>query len=175
MARPTPLACTGGDPTACTGGDPTACTGGDPTACTGGDPTACTGGDPTACTGGDPTACTGGDPTACTGGDPTACTGGDPTACTGGDPTRLPPNCNSAMLTVWKELWHSLPRSGRVSVTVNALLQHYKEWCRAEKKWQRDTSESPPALLPVSFTLAKDWLLKIGSKRPNLKLCRQMR
>jgi len=78
----------------------------------------------------------------------------------GGDPTCVPPNFNSTMLAVWEELWHSMPQSGRVSVTVNALLQHYKEPCRAERKRQRDSSESPPALLPVSFALAKDWLLK---------------
>jgi len=53
-----------------------------------------------------------------------------------------------------------MPQSGRVSVTINTLLQQYKERCRAERKQQHDSSESPPALLPVSFALAKDWLLK---------------
>ena len=40
------------------------------------------------------------------------------------------------------------------------MLQQYKERCRAERKRQHDSSESSPALLPVSFALAKDWLLK---------------
>ena len=78
----------------------------------------------------------------------------------GGDPTCVPPDFNSGMLTVWEELWHSMPRSGRVSVTVNTLLQQYKEHCRAERKRPRHSSDSPPALLPVSFAQAKDWLLK---------------
>lgn len=52
-----------------------------------------------------------------------------------------------------------MPRSGRVSVTVNTLLQQYKH-CRAERKRPRHSSDSPPALLPVSFAQAKDWLFK---------------
>ena len=70
---------------------------------------------------------------------------------------RVPPNFKSSML---EELWHSMPQSGRVSVTVNSLLQRYKEHCRAERKRLRHSAESPPALLPVSFAQAKDWLLK---------------
>lgn len=76
----------------------------------------------------------------------------------GGDPTCVPPDFNSSMLSIWEKLWHSMPQSGRVSVSVNTLLQHYKERCRAERKRPRESSESP--LLPVSFALAKDWLLK---------------
>ena len=57
-------------------------------------------------------------------------------------------------------LWHAMPQSGKVSVTVKTLLQHYKEQCRAKRKRLRESSESPPALLPVSFALAKDWLLE---------------
>lgn len=53
-----------------------------------------------------------------------------------------------------------MPQSGRVSVTVQGLLQRYKERCRQERKRPRQSSDSPPALLPVSFALAKDWLLK---------------
>ena len=64
------------------------------------------------------------------------------------------------MLAIWEELWHSMPRSGRVSVLVNSLLNSYKERCRAERKQPRDSTESPAALLPVSYAQAKDWLLK---------------
>lgn len=53
-----------------------------------------------------------------------------------------------------------MPQSGGVSNTVNNLLQRYKERCRAERKRPRPSSEGPPALLPVSFAQAKDWLLK---------------
>lgn len=45
------------------------------------------------------------------------------------------------------------------SVAANSLLQQYKECSRAERKWLRHPPESPPALLPVSFAQAKDWLL----------------
>jgi hypothetical protein len=79
----------------------------------------------------------------------------------GGDPTCVSPDFNSSMLTIWEELWHSMPRSGKVSVTVNSLLQNYKERCRTEKKRPRDSTKSPAALLPVSFVQAKDWLLKL--------------
>ena len=75
----------------------------------------------------------------------------------GGDPTCVPPDFNSSMLAIWEEMWHSIPQSGRISVTVYGLLQQYRERCRAERKRPRDASESPPALLPVSFALAKDW------------------
>lgn len=61
------------------------------------------------------------------------------------------------MLAVW-ELWHAMSQSGKVSATVNTLLQRYKERCRAERK--RHTADTPPALLPVSFAQAKDWLLR---------------
>ena len=64
------------------------------------------------------------------------------------------------MSAIWEELWHSMPQSGKISVTVNSLLQQYKERCRAERKRPRDSDEGPPALLPVSFAQAKDWLLK---------------
>ena len=53
-----------------------------------------------------------------------------------------------------------MPQSGRVSVTVKTLLQQYKERCTAERKRPSHSSESPAPLLPVSFALAKDWLLK---------------
>lgn len=78
----------------------------------------------------------------------------------GGDPTCVPPDFNRSMLAIWEELWHSMPRSGRVSVLVSNLLQSYKERCRAERKRPRDSTESPAALLPVSYAQAKDWLLK---------------
>ena len=77
----------------------------------------------------------------------------------GGDPMCVPPDFNSTMLAVWEELWHAMPQSGRVSVTVKSLLQQYKERCTAERKRPRQ-AESPAPLLPVSFALAKDWLLK---------------
>ena len=78
----------------------------------------------------------------------------------GGNPTCVPPNFNSSMLEIWEELWQSMPQSGKVAVTVNSLLQRYKERCRIERKRPRHSSESPPALLPVSFAQAKDWLFK---------------
>ena len=78
----------------------------------------------------------------------------------GGDPTCVPPDFNSSMLAVWEELWHAMPQSGRVGVTVNTLLQRYKEHCSAERKRPRQPSEGPPSLLPVSFAQAKDWLLR---------------
>ena len=78
----------------------------------------------------------------------------------GGDPTCVPPDFNSSMLAIWEELWHSMSQSGRVSITVNSLLQRYKERCRAERKRLRHSADSPPALLPVSFAQAKDWLLR---------------
>lgn len=71
-----------------------------------------------------------------------------------------PPDFNTSMLAVWEELWHAMPQSGRVSATVHSLLQQYKERCRAERKRPRLPSEGPPALLPVSFAQAKDWLLR---------------
>ena len=53
-----------------------------------------------------------------------------------------------------------MPQSGKISIAVNSLLQQYKERCRAERKRPRDLDEGPPALLPVSFAQAKDWLLR---------------
>ena len=53
-----------------------------------------------------------------------------------------------------------MPQSGRVGIAVNSLLQRYKERCRAERKRPRHSSESPAALLPVSFAQAKDWLFR---------------
>ena len=53
-----------------------------------------------------------------------------------------------------------MPQSGRVSVTIKSLLQKYKEHCTAERKRPRHLSGSPAPLLPVSFALAKDCLLK---------------
>ena len=78
----------------------------------------------------------------------------------GGDPTCVPPDFNSSMLAIWEELWNSMPQSGKVSITVHSLLQQYKERCRVERKRPHQSSASPPALLPVSFALAKDWLLR---------------
>lgn len=78
----------------------------------------------------------------------------------GGDPTCVPPDFNTPMVTIWDELWESMPQSGSVSVTVKELLRQYKERCQAERKKQQDGDECPLALLPVSFALAKDWLRK---------------
>ena len=78
----------------------------------------------------------------------------------GGDPTCVPPDFNSTMLAIWEELWHSMPQSGKVSATVHELLRLYKQRCTAERNRPRHSSESPPALLPVSFSQAKDWLLR---------------
>ena len=78
----------------------------------------------------------------------------------GKNPTCIPPDFNSSMLVIWEEMWHSMPQSCTISVTVHGLLQQYRKRCRAKRKRPRDASESPPALLPISFALAKDWLLK---------------
>ena len=64
------------------------------------------------------------------------------------------------MLAVWEELWHSMPQSGRVSTTVYALLKEYKKHCLEERRRLQDSDGTPPALLPVSFSQAKDWLLQ---------------
>ena len=64
------------------------------------------------------------------------------------------PNFNDSMKAIWEELWESMPQSGKISVTVNKLLQQYKERCQAERKMKLD-DENPPALLPVSFVQAK--------------------
>ena len=79
----------------------------------------------------------------------------DPSTC-------VPPELNRSMLAVWEELWHVMPQSGKVSAAVNTLLQHYQECCRAKRK--SHTSDTPPALLPVSFAHAKDWLIRRSSK-----------
>ncbi len=51
--------------------------------------------------------------------------------------------------------------SGKAGEKVKVLLQKYKERCWAERKRQRESPMShPPALLPVSFAHAKDWLLR---------------
>ena len=78
----------------------------------------------------------------------------------GGDPTCVPPDFNHSMLAVWQELWQSMPQSGKVSTTVYTLLQEYKKHCREERRRLQDTAGTPPALLPVSFVQAKDWLLR---------------
>ncbi len=78
----------------------------------------------------------------------------------GGDPTCVPPDFNRSMLAIWEELWHSMPQSGKIGVLVNSLLKKYKEHCGTLRKQPRHLPESPPALLPVSFAQAKDWLLK---------------
>ena len=72
----------------------------------------------------------------------------------------MPPDFNKGMLEIWEELWHGMPQSGSIGVTVRGLLSKYKERCQAAMKTPRDTSQSPPALLPVLYALAKDWLLR---------------
>lgn len=76
-----------------------------------------------------------------------------------GDVTCVPPDFNSGMLAIWEELQDSMPKR-KIGVTVHELLKLYQEHCRAERKRPRSSSESPPALLPVSFALAKDWVLR---------------
>ena len=78
----------------------------------------------------------------------------------GGDSACVPPNFNQAMLSVWEDLWHAMPQTGKISVTVHKLLQQYREYCSVERVRSRHSLESPAALLPVSFAQAKDWLLK---------------
>ena len=72
----------------------------------------------------------------------------------------MPPHFNKGMLEIWEELWHGMPQSGSIGVTVRDLLRKYKERCQAAMKTPHDASQSPPALLPVSYALAKDWLLR---------------
>ena len=67
---------------------------------------------------------------------------------------------NNDMLAIWEDLWHSMPQSGKVSITVHELLKRYKERCTTERNKPRPSSVSPPALLPVSFAQAKDWLFR---------------
>ncbi len=78
----------------------------------------------------------------------------------GGDPNCVPPDFNATMKAIRVELWESMPKSGKVSVTVKDLIQRYKEICRVDRKKQKNSSESPLALLPVSFAQAKDWILR---------------
>ncbi len=79
----------------------------------------------------------------------------------GGDPSCVPPDFNHGMQAIWEDLWHAMPQSGRVGTTVHTMLQRYRERCQAARKRPRESSQSPPAaLLPVSFSLAKDWLLR---------------
>ncbi len=79
----------------------------------------------------------------------------------GGNSACVPPNFiqNQAMLSVWEDQWHAMPQTGKISVTVNKLLQQYREYCSVERVRSRHLLESPAALLPVSFAQAKDWLL----------------
>ena len=51
-----------------------------------------------------------------------------------------------------------MPQSGKTGATVKTLQAQYKERCRVARK--RPLEASPPALLPVSFAQAKDWLLR---------------
>ncbi len=53
-----------------------------------------------------------------------------------------------------------MPQSGKVSATVYTLLQEYKKHCREERRRLQESAGTPPALLPVSFAQAKDWLLR---------------
>ena len=39
----------------------------------------------------------------------------------------VPPDFNTTIMAIWEELWHTIPQSGKVSVTVTDLLQRYKE------------------------------------------------
>ena len=77
----------------------------------------------------------------------------------GGDPVCVPPDFNSEMTAIWNQLWHSMPQTGQVSLTIKNLLQKYKERCAAERKKNSHT-KSPAPLLPVSFGQAKDWVLR---------------
>jgi len=53
----------------------------------------------------------------------------------GGDSSCVPPDFNRSMLDIWEELWQSMPQSG---ITVNSLLQQYKERCRASLQLSTD-------------------------------------
>lgn len=52
-----------------------------------------------------------------------------------------------------------MPQSGKIGTTVHSLLQGYKQRCQQVRE-TRDPTQSPPALLPVSFAQAKNWLLR---------------
>ena len=52
-----------------------------------------------------------------------------------------------------------MPQTGRAGVVVQTMLERYRERARAERKRTRHANESPPALFPVSFAMAKDWVL----------------
>ena len=69
----------------------------------------------------------------------------------------MPPDFNQGMLEIWEELWNAMPQSGGTSMAVHGLLAKYREQCQAAR---RESHGSPPALLPVNFAMAKDWLLR---------------
>ncbi len=72
----------------------------------------------------------------------------------------VPPDFNEAMLAIWEELWCAMPETSNTSPMVHELLKLYKERCKEELDRPRTSSEPPPALLPVSFAQAKNWILK---------------
>lgn len=72
--------------------------------------------------------------------------------------------CPDFNRSIWEEL---MPQSRRVSVTVQACYNATRSIVKEEGKLLRQSSESPPALLPESFTLAKDWLLQ--QQKPAVK------
>ncbi len=72
----------------------------------------------------------------------------------------VPPDFNEAMLAIWEELWCAMPETGNTLPKVHELLKLYKERCKEELDRPWTSSEPPPALLPVSFAQAKDWILK---------------
>ena len=74
-----------------------------------------------------------------------------------GDPLCVPPNLIEEMEAVW--LWFSMPQRGSPSTLLKTLLEQYCEHSREMRK-QRRPGETPPALLPVSFAQAKEWLLR---------------
>ena len=76
-----------------------------------------------------------------------------------GHPLCVPPNFNEEMEAVWLKLWSSMPQRGSPSTLVKTLLDQYREHSRIMRK-KRGPGESPPALLPVSFAHAKEWLLR---------------
>lgn len=92
--------------------------------------------------------------------------------CLGGDSTCVSPNFNEAMIDVWEELREEMPQSGRISTSIHQLLQKYKDRCNVERKRQRQSDQSHIALLPVSFALAKDWI--ISKKREHSEALQQM-
>ena len=90
----------------------------------------------------------------------------------GGDPTCVPPDFNRGTLTMWEELWHSMPQSGSVSNAVNNLLQRYKERCRAERSAQ---DHHLKALQPCClFRLHRPRIGCSSNKKPTPKHSRQV-